>query len=225
MIKKIALFCMLPLFLATNLMANNFYGCPDHVLRSIYGYYTFAGDRHEDFVGDCVAVLNDGSEWKVHPSDTNKFNLWNINDIVHSRVRTSFYWFKREHKFELFNHSINQTVRVMLVRYPYAALAVTGFQDVEVSRELKVRALIDAYGEVICDSYGDPIYESYWLISYVTYIYLNDGTVWTVKNNAGAFNLGSFVYLSANNTADGFKYFFILGSEREALWTEAIRIF
>lgn len=199
MINKIALFCLIPLFLAAQVMGAIVNGVPEDALRYVYGHYAFYGDRHGDFVGDYVVVLNDGSEWKVHPEDSNVFSQWEINDIVHPRVRTSHYWFKREHKFELFNHTRKQTVKVMLVRYPTNPLRVT-----DVTVELT---------KII-------ITKRPWVINHYTYhAHLNDGTTWQFDSNVGnLLTVGKFLYLGVNDTAEGYTYFFILGSEREATW-------
>lgn len=199
MIKKFALFCVLPLFLAAQAMGSVVNRVPDHILRSVYANYAFPGDRHEEFVGDYVVVLNDGSEWKIHPEDSDVFRQWEMNDIVHPRVRSSHYFFKREHKFELVNHTRRQTAKVMLVKYPTHPLIV-----------------MDTILEIT-----DQFISNKKIISvYTTHIYLSDGTVWRVAGNQKhLFTNYRFVYLSVNDTADGFaNFFFIVGSEREAVW-------
>lgn len=223
MIKKIFLFSILPLFL----MAQGFAapGVPDHVLRSISSVYTFDGDRHNQFAGDYVTVLNDESEWKIHPQDSEKYSQWSTGDIVHPRVRTSFYWFKREHKFELYNHTRNESSRVMLISYPANPLYVFDIQDIEVDRKLETKELKDKYGKIVLDSAGFPVYEDQWVITYKTFVYLSDGTAWNITTNKDAFKVGKFVYLGLNENSDGFYYFFITGSEREALWTKTTRVY
>ncbi len=223
MIKKLALLCILPMFFAGQATAEIVNGTPDHVLRTIEAYYDFPGDRHGDFVGDVTVILNDQSEWKVHPDDTEKFATWYINDIVHPRVRTSSYWFKREHKFELFNHTRRDTVRAMLVKYPGNTMIVGGTQDYEVERQLKTRPMKDNNGEIVLDNNGQKVMESYWDIKFERLVFFYDGSIWSVKDHLNEFKSGKFVYLSANNQTDSISYFFIIGSEREALWTDAVR--
>ncbi len=198
---------------------------PDFLLRTLDGVETFEGDRHNQFAGDFVAVLNDDSRWKVHPGDKAKFRKWNFGDEVHVRLRTSHYWFKREHKFDLYNHTLKDSVRVMLVNYPDQALFVQAFQDVEVDRELKTRPAKDKYGQPLKDSKGDPILEQYWECIYHRDLLLSDGTVWRIKSVYDAFAEGKFVYVGMNSESDGLFYFLIAGSEREAVWTRAARIF
>lgn len=207
MIKKLALLCIIPLFFAAHLMGAGVNGVPEKVLRSVYGHYVFNGDRHGDFVGNYVIVLNDGSEWKVHPDDTNKFSRWEINDIVHTKVRTSFYWFKREHKFELFNHTRNEAVKVMLVNYPIEPMTI---RDVRIDTKYYVQEHQNGTRTV------DIIY---------TYnVLLSDRSLWTIKDRGQALNLlkvGRFVYLGLKHKANTYSYFFILGTEREAKWYES----
>jgi hypothetical protein len=224
MLKKIALFCLLPLFLAAQLSAGNLNGAPDDILRTIEKHGTFAGDRYNEFVGDSTLMLNDSSIWKVHPQDTVKVAAWGVNEIVHPRVRQSYYWIKREHKFELYNHNRNETVRVMLVRYPFNALSVVSIVDLELRGELKFENAKDEYGNVIYDSSGKPVLISYWETIYAKCAVLSDGTVWMINTNKSSFQPGKYVYVSANNTIDSFSYILIAGSERDAVWTETFRI-
>ena len=77
----------------------------------------FAGDRHGAFRGDLVAKLSDGSEWKVHPENRDSFSRWCQGDVVRVMARTDWYWFKREHKFSLYNYNTNESVKVMIVAH------------------------------------------------------------------------------------------------------------
>lgn len=218
--KRILSSCFLMLVMAFQLQASQgINNTPDFMLRTLVGADRFEGDRHNDFAGDSVAILSDGSRWKVHPKDTEKFSEWGWNEIVHARLRTSFYWFKREHKFELYNHSRREAVRVMLVEYPYTATYITNFQDVEVSRYMDRKPMKDDCGIYIRDSNGKIIYEYYWVITYHRDIYLSDGSALRVEKDIESFTLGKFVYLGLNNDSDGLFYFLISGTEREALWT------
>lgn len=224
MIKKIALLCLLPVLLVANVYAGNLNGAPDDILRTIFDHRTYDGDRHGQFAGDRTLILNDGSEWKVHPEDNAKASLWGMNEITHPRARLTKFWFKREHKFELYNHLRNETVRAMLIRYPYQALSVLSVVDLELRGDIKFRNAKDEYGHIIYDSSGKPVVESYWEMIYEKCALLSDGTVWTLKSNEKAFSPGKYVYVSANNTIDSFTYILIIGSEREALWTETYRV-
>ena len=125
---------------------SQFGATPEFLLRTFEAVEVFEGDRHNEFAGNFIAVLNDASRWKVHPMDEEKFRQWTIDDVVHIRLRTSKYWFKREHKFELYNHMKKESVRAMLINYPTQPLFVQTFQDVEVSRELRKRIMRDQYG-------------------------------------------------------------------------------
>lgn len=78
----------------------------------------YNGDRSGRFVGDPLATLSDGSQWKVHPDNKKRFFDWQQGDKVYILPRTSFYWFKREHKFKMYNATKDQYIKVMFIRYP-----------------------------------------------------------------------------------------------------------
>jgi len=188
----------------------------DTTIEYLNTTYLFNGDRHEEFVGDFVCVLNNGSAWKVHPKDTEKYRNWNVNDILHVQIRTSFFWFKREHKFTLQNYSRNESVRVMLINYPSSSLSINAIQNVQ----------IDGYyrNTTIKDEYGNTHTEKKWVPIFQKEIYLNDGTVWRLENDNSAFDQGKYVYFGVHRESSGFWYYFIAGTEREAVWTKATRI-
>lgn len=85
---------------------------------SLLSTYVFEGDKDGAFIGDMVAVLNDNSHWKIHPDHTEIYGKWQPGEAVHVDLRTSKYYFKREHKFALVNHNRNETVFVMLIASP-----------------------------------------------------------------------------------------------------------
>ncbi len=194
---------------------------PRFMVRVLDGTESFAGDRHEQFAGDDVAVLNDGSRWKVHPEDKAKFRKWNLGDLVYTDLRTEPYFFKREHKFKLYNQNLKQFVRVMLVEYPKYPLIVQSYQDIEVDRQLITREKKDQYGQTVKDSQGKPVMEQYWAIIYHRDLLLSDGTLWRIAKDLDSFYEGKYVYLGLNLNTDSFAYFLISGTQREAVWTNA----
>lgn len=212
MFKNFLSLFIISLFLISQAFGDNSNVVPEGFLRSISSVYLFKGDRHHQFAGNYVAVLNDGSEWKVHPEDSAKYREWNINDIVHPRFRTSSYWFKREHHFKLYNHNRNETVRVMLVRHATVPFQIIDKQTVEVNRRLCQEI----------DEKGFP-QGNYWTITYRTYLYLNDSSIWAV-DDLQYFENGKFIYIGLDSNSDGFTYFFIAGTEREAVWSKATPI-
>ena len=182
-------------------------------MQYLTGAGVFNGDRHGDFRNDYVAILSDGSEWKIHPQDRDMFSNWNINDYVHIRVRTSFYWFKREHKFEMYNHTRNEAARVMIIQYPYYPLIIVNTQTYLTNSELVPITTKDENGNEYTDYYLVNTYEKV--------IYLNDGSAWIIKNDIDSFNQGNYVYLGVNDARDGMYFFVLTGTEREAAWTWA----
>ncbi|MEM1282834.1 MAG: hypothetical protein AAGG81_04695, partial [Chlamydiota bacterium] len=179
----------------------------------LLGAYIFQGDSHGDFRGDYVAVLSDGSQWKVHPDQPEKFQGWNVGDRIHVEVRTSFYWFKREHKFHLYNHNNGEYIKVMLVDYGDQPLVV-----------------IDATKPVATDSYTVPIIRTdsngnIYVVghrevpcSYQSYVTISDGSVWTISKEFSKFKYGRKVYVGYNESSVSIDPLLISGIEREASW-------
>ncbi len=112
-------------------------------LQYYVGLSSFIGDKHGDFKGDPVAVLSDGSAWKIHPKDSEKFSKWLANEILRPEARTSFYLLKREHKFRLYNHMRNESVRAMLAQYPTYPLMVIESETYNAGRPEKRVVLND----------------------------------------------------------------------------------
>lgn len=202
--------------------------CSRNLFNTLVGSYSFAGDRHGDFIGDHVAILQDGSEWKVHPKDQEKFAKWLMNDLVHTEVRTSFYWFKREHKFLLKNHNNGDSVRVMLIRhasYPFMIQSISTPFPTKTRLQPRYMPFLkqdqngNTHTEFIIVGYEDVP------CSYKREIILSDGSIWWIssKCDLSAFSMGQFVHVGYNDKSSGQCAFFLTGTEREAKWDWAIR--
>lgn len=180
-------------------------------ITEIEGFYLFEGDKHGDFKGNIVAALSDGSAWKGHPADRNIMRQWEPGDSVHIEVRTTSYWFKREHKFLLYNHDKKESIRAMLVNYG--------------DRAMKIAFASDAYPtstEEVCysehDSEGNNI--GRWCheepCDYKKRIILSDGNEKIISSSLSYFTTGTKVYIGFN---DSKSFFIISGLEREAKWS------
>lgn len=181
------------------------------------GAYIFQGDSHGDFRGDLVAILSDGSQWKVHPDNPEKFRRWNMGDRIHVAVRTSFYWFKREHKFHLYNHENGECVKAMLVNYGEAPLVIVDATKPTATDSVTVPIYAtDANGNLYVVGYKDVP------CTYRSYVTLSDGSVWQIGKNFSSFTYGRKVYVGYNESSTAFKPFLISGTEREAGWTWAL---
>lgn len=167
----------------------------------------FKGDRHNQFQGDYVAILEDGSAWKVHPEDRSKYEQWLPGESIHPQVRTSFYWFKREHKFELNNQSRNESVRAMLVQYPTYPLFITQSYQVENGGYFRPKKIIDSSGNQYIKEEWEPTFE--------TQVHLNDGSIWRVGKGNVEFQEQHFVYIGIQANTESFQNFLISGTERE----------
>jgi len=215
MTQKIISLLLLSLAFVTGAFADNQFQNLIPTRESLVTADRFRGDKHGQFKDDFVAVLSDGSAWKIHPTEQTKFSNWAVNDVIHVAVRTSFYWFKREHKFELVNHTRNERLKVMLVQYPRTPLTVVLAETVLVG-----------YSYVPHTTYinGTPITTYSHVPNYEKKVALNDGSMWKIDGKYSSFSLGNRVYLGVNLINDRFSYFLITGLEREAVYTWATKI-
>lgn len=203
---KLLLLPLLSFFFLTSFLEADY-------LQELQECYVFEGDRHGDFQGDFIAVLSDGSAWKIHPGDREMFLRWNLNDVVHAEVRTTFYFFKREHKFALYNHYTNESARVMLLQHAEDSPIIIETQVYKTGTKIIPITWQDANGNVYITYHYRDIYEKK--------LYLSDNTVWILQDSKkfDHFNPGRTVYLGVHRHKDGFSYFLITGTEREAKWS------
>lgn len=169
----------------------------------IDGFFVCQADAQGDFKGDTILRLNDGSAWKVHPTQTQKANKWYMGDNVHVTVRTSHYFFKREHKFLLVNDNLKESVKVMLFDYgPYARYVVdTSYPAAAELEEESEENLGNKYGQLN--------------------LHISDGSVWTIKKDFDSFDIGTSVYYGCKEEKDDVQPFLIRGLQREATWHKA----
>lgn len=210
MLKNMFMFCAMSFFLISWLSAQekSLYEIPEYPELRIESVYKFEGDKHGDFKGDFVTVLSDGSRWKIHPQDSYKYRKWSTGSPVHIAKRTSYYYFKREHKFELVNLTNNETVRAMLVQYPPTPLFIAYIEQIESGVPFRTY------------SKGNQIVKTKYSTRSETFLHLSDGTIWKINPypflwEEGA-HAGAYVYVSFNKDGTGFDYFLITDLEREA---------
>lgn len=185
-------------------------------LKKVFESVTFfQGDDQGDFINDFVLILNDGSAWKVHPDDQNKLNQWKVHDTVHVCARTDHYFFKRQHKFALYNHSLDEPIRVMLVQYPMNSLLVIDAQIENCSTDFMPHTYTDPYGKTHTYHALKSEYEKK--------LTLSDGSVWVIKKKKRFKNfcVGDTVMVGVNAGKDSSSYFLISGIQRDAVWTWA----
>ena len=178
------------------------------------GFDVFLGDKHGDFKGDLIAILSDGSAWKIHPNDREKASSWELDSSVHISLRTSFYWFKREHKFLLCNHDKGDSVKVMVVKYAESPLQIIETSGIYPTNMIEVEEYMGN------DIRGYPIFEEEIIpTDFKKDIVLSDGTVWVIGEKFQDFRPEIPVYMGVKETEEGTKRFLICGNEREAVWT------
>ncbi len=195
--KKILLFLTFVLCAAASLAAFeqpiDLYN-PARADHKLVATETFRGDKYGDFYGNPVAILDDGSGWKVHPRDAKQFLRWRLQDEVHVEIREQDYWLKREHHFYLVSNHTGEKVRAMLVKYPDNPLKV---QDTNMA---------DVY-----------LWESQLCIyCYLSKkVLLNDGSEWFIYSKNMDYKIGRKVYLTYQNLHNGKKaFYFIVGIGR-----------
>lgn len=203
---------------------SNYASLYPETIQTIEGISFFGGDRHGEFEGDYVALLEDGSAWKIHPEDRDLFSFWEMGDVVRVKVRTSWYWFKREHKFELYNHNRGEAARVMLVKHKTNPLIIDATDSYAKSKGLRpvhtsvLKLQEDGSSKV--ETVTHYVYQEW---DFRKILHLNDGSFWVIKENLDDFQLGNTVYVGAQGRPDTIYYDFVLikGDQREAIWTWA----
>lgn len=186
--------------------------------------YLFRGDRHGDFLGDDVAILSDRSAWKIHPKSSSIFHNWLYGDKVRLTVCTDRYWFKREHKFALYNYSTNQYSNVMLVGRQAEPLTIVRVQPYAKSMMaiymLHTTYHTDDHGQTY--SMTDDYFSHYADADFRKIIWLSDGSEWVIKEKLGEYQVGMRVYVGAQGVKEKFyDFILIVGDQREAIWTWA----
>lgn len=185
----------------------------------LVGIYPFEGDRHGDFEGDIIAVLSDGSRWKVHPKNLVDFGSWQPGDPVHVGLRTSFYFFKREHKFYLENLKKDTWVKVMLIKHGNNSQMIVETSDVYPTATYEHPIQIPVEYK---DAYGNVFY--HWITvgyetrpcNFVKELYLSDGNMRIITGRFGNFTVGKVVHIGYDKYDS--ESFLITGTQREAVW-------
>jgi hypothetical protein len=178
----------------------------DPFIHKLSGYATYEGDKQGDFKGDIVALLDDGSSWKVHPKHEAQFLSWTPGQNIHVGRRESHYFYKREHKFTLVNHDLGEEVFVMLVRTPH--VVIHSGQSVPTVKAVTA----NANGK-----------ETVRYLNYKKNITLSNGDLWEIESEAmdPEFAFGAEAYVGYNRSHDAedrVLYFIIGGKEREAIF-------
>lgn len=209
--KKVLMICAALTLVSSLLLANKNHFCDRYLGHFLQGVALFNGDKYGDFKNDLVAVLSDHSTWKIHSKDRDIFSQWHVGDPIRMRVRTSFYWFKREHKFELVNEVRKETVRAMIIHYGNFHHQIVGYQRKLVSCRMGIYRKIDPYGHVQ--------YHYYPVFIYKTILQLEDGSHWITEDGCHFKNEEkAYVFVDQE---DGI-FILITGHEREAAWQQII---
>lgn len=201
----------------------NFHEIYPPVIQMLDGTLLFSGDRHGEFVNDFVAVLSDGSFWKIHPTQRVQYQNWQDGDYIQVKVRTEFYFFKREHKFELYNHTKGEALKAMLVKHsdiPYSRIVVS--TDVYVSGSTLQAVTETEYYWVGNELKSHKVTKFIAVPVYRKTLVLSDGSIWVIKDRFSDFTLGNKVYVGAQgDPKKWYDFVLISGTEREAVWTYA----
>lgn len=241
------IFLFITFFSVTDASASPFVKCYDihpNCYQQIIGETVFEGDRHGDFKGNSVAILEDGSYWKIHPKDTDLFASWDLGDVVRIGYRTSSYWFKREHKYHMYNVTKKEEARVMLIQHqgePQELRVVTkrnvsGVDDLVYYLKEHRIAMWPTRNSINFSWKGDHNYFHYSHVFCI--VTLSDGSMWLLITKHSNLKLTSKVYVGTQNGAriydqgenfyinkPPFDFFFISGTQREAWSCRAYPLF
>lgn len=194
------------------------------VEQSLTGTEIFRGDRHGEFKGDYVAALSDGSAWKIHPSDREMYERWDVYDIIRVKARTDFYWFTREHKFYLYNQTRDESVKAMLIQHKgyFHQLRIVSTETYakfirSVAVETRVLDNLTGKYKTVITYENEPS-------QLRKIIRLTDDSYWVIKDQDkfDLFTLERPVFIGAQGSSTNFYDFvLIVGDEREADWAFA----
>lgn len=213
------LYFFLILIFSTMTLEAGFWDMYSPSMQNLQGIRIYEGDRDGSFSGDLVAILSDGSGWKIHPDHPDIFNSWEEGDWIHIDIRTSWYWFKREHKFLLHNYTRSETVKAMLIQHADSPLCIVdtdshlGIVDTDSHLETK---FVTVYEE---DEEGNEhiVERSETGSKLQKDLYMSDGSIWTI-DETDDFKIGDYVHVGVNAGAESFQFFLICGVEKTAKW-------
>jgi len=208
------LVCMFFVSIQAKTIGNPFWDAFPELLTNLEAFYPFEGDIKGEFRGDLSVILSDGSAWKTHPDDQEMVAQWHAGDYLSVCARTSFYWFKREHKFRLYNHERDESVKVMLVKHRDHPLEIIATSDVYIKD-------VEMIPIFYYDQDGNLQLFWHFIFYYNKDLYLNDGSKWVIDEKFGQFLPRTKVYVGANVDESSYSFFLICGRERESTFAWA----
>ena len=210
----------LSLLFSTQLFGSlNFEQIYPQAVQTISHSEIFSGDRHGDFEGDFLVILSDQSKWKIHPEDRETYANWEPSERVHVKLRKSFYWFNREHKFFLYNIDRDESVRAMIIDHKKepAPIRVTA-SEIFYKKKWVLQPSIGTLG--IHANFVRKIVPSRKILQ------LSDGSRWEVRDKFNLFQFGDQVFIGVQGQPDKTNDFIlIIGTEREAehTWAQPVQ--
>lgn len=141
------------------------------VVRKIEAISSYPGNEAGKFKDDILLTLDDGSQWKTHPSKQNTVSQWQVGDSVRVYTRGDGYFFKRDHHFVLVNDQTKGSSHVMFIKEASIPLTIVKIDEYV--------ATFDKYGEIRERK-----------------LTLSNGSQWTIRNKLRFFPLNSKVCLS-----------------------------
>lgn len=204
---------------------SNFENIYPPVVQNIDATAIFNGDRHGEFEGDYVAILSDGSAWKIHPDCREMYARWEAGETVRVKVRTDWYWFKREHKFALYNYQRGESVKAMIVHHKDYSAPLYIFTSETYAKSTRLVSVPHYVTKYKSDGTTETevVYHQEWQpCDFRKVLGLSDGSYWVIKDKFNDFLIGSRVYVGAQGHPTHFYDFVLIsGDQREAEWTYA----
>ncbi len=189
--------------------------------------------KSDNSTSSATAILSDGSKWKIHPKSIETFSTWSLHDPVFISLRKSFYWFKREHDFILYNTERDESVPVIFIKHKEEPLQV-------VATEVYYKKNTPVYKKITTYTYKEetlPLEEGEIVPRTVirkepetSYEYvgeqpsdprkvlrLSDGSIWIIKKESlfPQFILGTPVYVATDKSVSGHYQFLLITKNKE----------
>lgn len=163
---------------------------------------------------DFIVDFEDNSSWKIHPDDIAKVSDWQVGDEVHVRIRNSFYWFKRDHKFSIYNHTRDEAAKAMIQFHRDIPREIIEASDIFCTKGKEVPLYrLNSKGELVI--YGYLALET----AHRKILMMDDGSQWELKDHLDDFNEGTTIYVGFHDNNDLKLPFLISGKGKSAVWS------
>lgn len=174
----------------------------------------FPIQRIHERLNEVTVELTDGSIWSIQSSDAVKVTSWQSDELIHAQLRKSFHWFKRGHKFRLYNHARQESAKAMIVNYGDSPLIVFyAYPPVDAPEE---NVPIYKFG-----AEGQPEIARYETLpaGKKAVLQLTDGSTVEIRDRFDKFTTGAEIYVGWDERHGYFGPFIMTGYGKGAVYT------